>query len=450
MKKYKKLLIICFILLVGMFMVKIPIINNISEATTTAYKHIGSKTRSKIVVDTKAKTYTGKKIKPKVIIYRNGEILKKGKHYKVTYSNNKNTGKATITIKGIGEYYGTVKKVFYILPKKPTLNTAKLTEGKKLLISWKKDSKADGYRIYMSKSKNGKYQKIKTIRDKNTTEYIKSGLNQNTAYYFKIRSYKIIDGKLKFSDYSNVIKKTMPPRLYSVKVKDYNKARIHWKKDSKADGYKIYMSTSKNGKYTKIKTIKDKNTTEYVKSRLDPDTYYYFKIRSYKKVKGKYKYSKYSNIVKKELPSRLLSEVTLTANSSGANRNTNIRQASKACNNIVLKPGQRFVWSKVVGPATAAKGYKKATIFVNKKHKTDYGGGICQVSSTVYQAARNCRLKMIERHTHSLPVSYTTIGNDATVAHGSKNLIFENNKSYSIKIEMTSSGKSCTCKIYRI
>lgn len=359
MKKSKKILILCLMILSLAIITKMPIIANISNATTTtAYKHIGSKTRSKIVINTKTRTYTGKKITPKVTIYRNNEKLKNGKDYIVKYTNNKNPGKATIEVKGIGQYTGTVKKYFYIRPK--------------------------------------------------------------------------------------------ATKLYSAKVYNYNQAKIHWKRDSKADGYQIYMYSKLTKKYVKIKTIKDNKTTYYIKRNLDPDVKYIFKVRAYKKVKGKKIYGYFGNRVKKNLPSKLLSEITLTASSSGANRNTNIRQASKSCNNVVLRPGERFVWSKVVGPATASKGYKKATIFVNKQHKTDYGGGICQVSSTVYQAAKGAKLKIIERHTHSLPVTYTTRGNDATVAHGSLNLIFENNKSYSVKIKMTSNGKSCTCKIYRM
>ena len=358
MKKSKKILIACVILASFMLVTKFPVITNISEATTVSTKkNIGSK-RSKITVNTKTKTYTGKKITPKVTIYRGEKKLKNGKDYTVTYKNNKNPGKATITIKGKGEYTGTVKKTFTIKPKNPT--------------------------------------------------------------------------------------------LYTVKVDNYSGARIHWKKDSKVDGYRIYMRTGKTGEYVRIKTIKDANITRYVKGRLDPDTKYYFKIRSYKTVNGKKVWSNFSNTIRKDLPSKLLSEVTLTASSSTTNRNHNIKLASKTCNNIVLKPGESFNWARIVGEATTWKGYRKATIFVNKKPVPGVGGGVCQVSSTIYQAAKNAKLQIIERHTHSLPVTYTTKGNDATVAYGSKNLIFKNNKSYSIRIEMTSNGKSCTCKIYRI
>lgn len=359
MKKSKKILILCLMILSFATITKMPFIINISKATTVVTKtNINSK-EIKMDVNKTTKTYTGKKITRKITLYNGNKKLKRDRDYIVTYKNNKNPGKATITIKGIGQYTGIVKKYFYIRPK--------------------------------------------------------------------------------------------ATKLYSAKVYNYNQAKIHWKRDSKADGYQIYMYSKLTKKYVRIKTIKGNKTTYYIKRNLDPDVKYTFKVRAYKKVKGKTVYGYFGNKVKKNLPSKLLSEVTLTSKNSGANRNHNIKLASKACNNIILKPGESFNWIERVGEAAAWKGYKKATIFVNKQHKQDYGGGVCQVSSTIYQAAKNSKLKIIERHTHSLPVSYTTTGNDATVAYSSrKNLIFKNNKSYSIKIKVTSNDGSCTCKIYRI
>ena len=146
----------------------------------------------------------------------------------------------------------------------------------------------------------------------------------------------------------------------------------------------------------------------------------------------------------------LLSNVTLRSPGSGANRNVNLSIASNAINGTILRPGELFIWSNVVGAATPQKGYRSAAVFEGNKVVNGYGGGICQVSSTLYQAIRNIGLNILERHTHSLPVSYTTLGNDATVSHGSLNFIFQNNKFYTIKIEMTSNGGSVNCKIYRI
>ena len=250
--------------------------------------------------------------------------------------------------------------------------------------------------------------------------------------------------------------RTYYAKNYSTNKKTGNiKVKIRWRKDNNVTGYKIYMAKNKkNGKYTRVRTIDNKNVTTFIKAKLNPKVTYYFKIVAYNdvKVNGKVKRinSKDSNIVKKPAKMKLLANITLTSYTSSASRNTNLKIATSTINGTVLKPGQNFVWSQIVGPATYAKGYKDAPVFIGKKHAMGTGGGICQVSSTLYQAVRKCKFKIIERHQHSLPVSYTTLGNDATVSHGVNNFIFKNNKKYSVKIEMSSKGGSTTCKIYRL
>ncbi len=145
----------------------------------------------------------------------------------------------------------------------------------------------------------------------------------------------------------------------------------------------------------------------------------------------------------------LLSDVTLRT-TSNVNRDTNLRIASNKINGMILNTGDVFTWSQVVGAATSDKGYKEAAIFQGNGVVQGMGGGICQVSSTLYQAVRNIGLEIIERHAHSLPVSYTTLGNDATVYHGSLDFRFRNNKSYPIKIEMSAGAGAVNCKIYQL
>ena len=146
----------------------------------------------------------------------------------------------------------------------------------------------------------------------------------------------------------------------------------------------------------------------------------------------------------------LIADVTLNSPGSGAARNVNLSIASNTINGRILKPGEIFKWSQVVGPATTQKGYKMAAVFQGNTVTQGIGGGICQVSSTLFQAVRNIGLNIIERHTHSLPVSYTTLGNDATVSHGSLDFVFQNNKPYSIKIEMSAGAGTVNCKIYQL
>lgn len=144
----------------------------------------------------------------------------------------------------------------------------------------------------------------------------------------------------------------------------------------------------------------------------------------------------------------VIGSYTTYYNQNQTGRSENIRLAAKTIN-ITLEPGQEFKWSEVVGQATSAKGYKPAPIFVGNKVVQGTGGGVCQVSSTLYNAVLQANLKVTERHKHSLPVSYVPSGKDATVSYGSLDFRFINNKDYSIKIAATAGNGSVTVKILK-
>lgn len=118
------------------------------------------------------------------------------------------------------------------------------------------------------------------------------------------------------------------------------------------------------------------------------------------------------------------------------NRLNNIKRASTKLNNYILKPGQIFSFNGIVGKRVAEKGYKNAKILVDGEQEEAIGGGICQLSSTIYNAAKKLNLKIIERHTHSGEIHYLPIGQDASVNYKNKDLKFVNNKSYSIKLKI--------------
>lgn len=130
-------------------------------------------------------------------------------------------------------------------------------------------------------------------------------------------------------------------------------------------------------------------------------------------------------------------------------RTTNVTLAANALNNVVIKPGQEFSFNKVVGARTPAKGYKKAIVFSGGGQVMGYGGGVCQVSTTVYQAAKKAGLQITERHIHSQNVSYAKLGNDATVSYGSKDFRFKNNQGANIYIKSFASGGTLTISFYR-
>lgn len=141
--------------------------------------------------------------------------------------------------------------------------------------------------------------------------------------------------------------------------------------------------------------------------------------------------------VAKEISGNFKEEILadyITKLTADINRNNNISLACKAINGIVVYPNKIFSFNQTVGPRTKEKGYKVATIFVNGRKKKGTGGGVCQVSSTLYNAVLNAKLTVVERHPHSLPVAYVPKGKDATVSYDTKDFKFKNNKLFPIKI----------------
>lgn len=156
---------------------------------------------------TSSKTYTGKSIKPSLTVKDGSKKLKNGTDYKVTYKNNKNIGKATVTVTGKGKYSGTKKLTFKILPKKTTISSAKSTKRKTITVKWKKDTKVTGYVIQYSTDKNFKKNVEKITINKNKTTSAKiTKLKSNKTYYVRVASYKKVDKKTYTGEYSKVKK----------------------------------------------------------------------------------------------------------------------------------------------------------------------------------------------------------------------------------------------------
>ena len=121
-------------------------------------------------------------------------------------------------------------------------------------------------------------------------------------------------------------------------------------------------------------------------------------------------------------------------------RSQNVALAARKINGTVLNNGDIFSFNKTVGKRTAAAGFSTATIFTNGELSEELGGGICQVSSTLYYATLLANLKIVERRNHMFTVSYAKNGLDATVAYGSIDFRFKNNYSAPIKIVASASG----------
>ena len=129
-----------------------------------------------------------------------------------------------------------------------------------------------------------------------------------------------------------------------------------------------------------------------------------------------------------------------TKHTNNENRNTNLRLACAALNGLVLNPGEDFSFNQTLGKRTAEKGYKPAPAFSGDKLVDSIGGGICQISTTLYNAVLLSDLEITERHCHGMTVSYVPLGLDATVSWNGPDFKFRNNSNFPIEIEAEVSG----------
>lgn len=130
----------------------------------------------------------------------------------------------------------------------------------------------------------------------------------------------------------------------------------------------------------------------------------------------------------------MISYAVTDASSSSSNRLSNIKLALSYINGTEVAPGDTFSFNKVVGERTTDRGFKKAPAYSSGQVKDEIGGGICQVSTTVFNAAVKADMRIKERHAHSMTVSYVDPGKDAAVDWGNKDLRFENTSSDKVYI----------------
>ena len=132
---------------------------------------------------------------------------------------------------------------------------------------------------------------------------------------------------------------------------------------------------------------------------------------------------------------------------SSENRDNNLRLCTAALDGYVIKAGEEFSFNKAVGPRTEAKGYEEAHIFVGDEEVDEIGGGICQVASTLYNAALEAKLKILERNQHGKEVYYVELGKDATVFYGQLDMRFKNTTNDNIKIKAGVSDKKVSVEL---
>lgn len=146
----------------------------------------------------------------------------------------------------------------------------------------------------------------------------------------------------------------------------------------------------------------------------------------------------------------LLATFSTKYQSSNVNRTTNLKLAANKINGIVLLPGEEFSYNKTVGERTVQAGFKEAAVFNAGRVENGLGGGICQISSTLYDAVIMADLDVTVRRNHQFVTSYVKAGADATVVWGSQDFKFKNTRKYPIKITITVSGGVATAKIWGV
>lgn len=139
-----------------------------------------------------------------------------------------------------------------------------------------------------------------------------------------------------------------------------------------------------------------------------------------------------------------------TNTTSNKNRNTNVRLAAEAINGTVIKPGHEFSFNETVGQRTEAKGYKGAAAYNNGEVVQEIGGGVCQVSTTLYNAVFKAGLKISYRRSHTFEPNYVTPGRDATVSYEQPDFKFINTSSTAIGLRASYADQKMTVSVYGI
>ncbi|MBQ1375196.1 MAG: VanW family protein [Clostridia bacterium] len=134
-------------------------------------------------------------------------------------------------------------------------------------------------------------------------------------------------------------------------------------------------------------------------------------------------------------PETELISVVTPLNDRREGRIENIRLVCETLSGKVLSPGEEFSFNESVGRRTMARGFKKAVVFKDSGKEKEVGGGICQVSSALYKAAKDAGLTVTERHEHGMSVDYVPKGEDATVYYGELDLKFINSSDRPIRMD---------------
>ena len=139
-----------------------------------------------------------------------------------------------------------------------------------------------------------------------------------------------------------------------------------------------------------------------------------------------------------------------TKTTANEKRNTNVKLAARAINGTIVQPGEEFSFNKVVGPRTAEKGYQEAAAYSGGEVVQELGGGVCQVSSTMYRVAFQSGMQITYRRSHTFEPNYVTPGQDAAISWDIPDFRFINTSKAAIGIRASYSNRKMTVSFYGV
>ncbi len=128
----------------------------------------------------------------------------------------------------------------------------------------------------------------------------------------------------------------------------------------------------------------------------------------------------------------------------------NLQLCASVLTGIRIDAGGEFSFNNTVGQRTAEKGYEEAAILIDGNREYATGGGICQISSTLYNAAMDAGMEILERHTHTNEVHYVPLGQDAAVSFGTQDFRFKNPLPHAVSVEITVENTEVKATLYKI
>ncbi len=247
----------------------------------------------------KSVDYTGKQVKPEVVLTYEGKRLVEGKDYQLACSNNKAMGTASVRIDGIGNFKGSKTEKFQVKFGTPVVKAS--SSYSKIKLKWQKVKGAAGYVVYRSTSAKGKFKKVKTYKSGSKTSYSDTKAKFGKTYYYKVRAYRNVKVKVKkktktkqeYGSWSAVVKagkKLGAVTVKSAKCASETSAKITWKRVSGAQGYEIYKCKTKDGNYVRAGKVSGGGRLSYTAKKLKMGVTYYFKVKAYRKAGSKKHY----------------------------------------------------------------------------------------------------------------------------------------------------------------